>query len=1613
MNHAIVSRERVIQNFVLNRNAKKAHVTFKKKRNVKKALPSNEINDNICERRSYSSLSQSDFDEKKSKHMKNALYETNMVLTETIVPSPTLLSPIENNNEKNRFEKADITLEKMVTYDKIEKEMTFSKQTMKKKVDHHKQVRPYSSLENVTQGPKSIEEIIAKSKDIDLSLFSHPNVPVISDYSNNKKTESMKIKGAKNTSEHLSSPSAPMRVQDKSADNCTTRATFEENEPWMINEYKSLDSKNSKKLKQQKMAFLFPENDNENCDSCDSWEDGFLTHSSSVSRTLNEHTTVEKIKTETFGPLDKAPVDNSTKKKLSKDKTKRKPKKSEKKSATEERSEKPNSIAKSSTKSSKKIIKCKQNNVDTNSSHKPELLPEKPIVQDKKNMQNKTNGTYIGGTKTNGSVGQKTSTFVPKNKTPLCRTLNSDNLSTPAQTTSLPTSEQAEMINIIEALSPKRTNMAGETTPRGSICYKTILHGLVENPEPKMSLPNKPLIENPMIKSTPLHFSPTKNVHIADSSSESFDSCQVSSPLSLSLNQTNQNFHTLDNVENNVKPRNSPRAIKHQDPIHPVKGLFLPHEMDDGENLQNSKKTDEIQKRKKDLTFEELTSILGDIDLVQAVESVTFLRKQTESKNTSFNGEIDDEKLGIDVIDVDVDFDDDGEEDDDDREVSLLSNSNTKFMDSKIRNMKTVVMEDNPFSQWKGHVDDSLISPPPKHVIDRVNLVLKLTKTENNQKKFNEVDGRINKFNKMHSMVLSPNILSPAQSIHDLNELRVDYKEMETEQPTSTFNIQTGSKVQICDSESSNEDQDDSLNRMNSLFNISFKDVQKHKKNSMVFTKRKFSHTVPNDTNMLLHSRTLSNTSALSSLSPKNSKTSKTEYQQQFFERNIPTPVIQSEQTISILQNNTKEKSRLDLTIVKKEDSRKDYEEWEHDYNKSKELATRTISRARAKSKHKIKISARQPYERQFSLFFYDFHEMFFGSFVQRCNKTFDFSQRIKRDIIEGDLHSELALLGSSLILQSFGKIEMYKFFHMFSNILDLREYYRAKGMNQALEDFKRKIFLIKPLDVKAEALYTLKLATSLNSQFILEESQSFNGFNILFVWGKNLGNYMTNVAKMVESYSKNALNHQTKNPKNIPANTIDNYQNLETFTVNKDKQLFQFVDITLLMFFQRVSALPNSTPLVNKALLAKSITKFDDPALMFVPATFVLPQDYSQLVDYDSFIRMQINSSLLSTNNLNLQNNTKLVYILKKLGSSRGNEITIVPDLAREQLTQSNYIIQRYICNPWLIKGRKFDFRVYFMITSLFPLKVYIYKDGFVRFCSEPYSDEDFTNIYAHLTNTAIQRDHPNGIKSPPFIDNGNTAAKCSFKEFQDILKILNVSKDTNLFSSSQKIHWDDLWKKIKSVILRAVLVNLPALKKGLGNFLTKYKKRFNQFNKYIEEIKEEITSEVPFAKISSSKFPISNHTKFPFSDTFFEIFGADILFDNNLDPWLLEINTGPSLAIDCYIDEMIKARLLVDSFKIVEPPWYSRQNLLDVFSDILKKNQSFSAQRLDQLFQTIFQKPVNQIFCSDDSQLDLGNYEVLFPSQEGKRVDKVIKKAQKKKKLSMLKTGLEEITI
>jgi len=88
--------------------------------------------------------------------------------------------------------------------------------------------------------------------------------------------------------------------------------------------------------------------------------------------------------------------------------------------------------------------------------------------------------------------------------------------------------------------------------------------------------------------------------------------------------------------------------------------------------------------------------------------------------------------------------------------------------------------------------------------------------------------------------------------------------------------------------------------------------------------------------------------------------------------------------------------------------------------------------------------------------------------------------------------------------------------------------------------------------------------------------------------------------------------------------------------------------------------------------------------------------------------------------------------------------------------------ILQKYLEKPLLYWGRKFDIRVWVMVTHKFEL--FVYKEGHLKTSSETYNVNQLDS-YIHLTNYSVQKYNDNFGK----FESGNEA---SYKDFQNFLE-------------------------------------------------------------------------------------------------------------------------------------------------------------------------------------------------------------------------------------------------
>jgi len=106
-------------------------------------------------------------------------------------------------------------------------------------------------------------------------------------------------------------------------------------------------------------------------------------------------------------------------------------------------------------------------------------------------------------------------------------------------------------------------------------------------------------------------------------------------------------------------------------------------------------------------------------------------------------------------------------------------------------------------------------------------------------------------------------------------------------------------------------------------------------------------------------------------------------------------------------------------------------------------------------------------------------------------------------------------------------------------------------------------------------------------------------------------------------------------------------------------------------------------------------------------------------------------------------------IWIVKPAGLSRGRGIAChnsLPNLLDHiKIKESEWVAQKYIENPLIIKSRKFDIRQWVVVTDWSPLTVWFYEECYIRFSAHDFNPDDVNNKFSHLTNNAIGRNAEN----------------------------------------------------------------------------------------------------------------------------------------------------------------------------------------------------------------------------------------------------------------------------
>lgn len=256
-----------------------------------------------------------------------------------------------------------------------------------------------------------------------------------------------------------------------------------------------------------------------------------------------------------------------------------------------------------------------------------------------------------------------------------------------------------------------------------------------------------------------------------------------------------------------------------------------------------------------------------------------------------------------------------------------------------------------------------------------------------------------------------------------------------------------------------------------------------------------------------------------------------------------------------------------------------------------------------------------------------------------------------------------------------------------------------------------------------------------------------------------------------------------------------------------------------------------------------------------FIPKTYIYPKDNATIIKLFKNYTFNM-SDLWIVRPLNLLSQ-KGTHVLKSLSEEKNK----------------NFLISKYIRNPHLINGKKYNLRLYVLVTGFRPLRVYLYKDGNVDIADKKYA----------LNISYLNKELGHKAKAETSKENMNLKKKKTNKwnliEYKKYLK-------------SKRINSTKLFDKIEDIIIKTLI---SGQKKILNITKELHLKDINMFN----------------------------------------LFSFDFFITSRQNPFLLGVNAWPLSEISDHEDGVLKSNLLVDTLNIVGIVPFSHLRIFKAFDN------------------------------------------------------------------------------
>ncbi|KAJ3388505.1 Tubulin polyglutamylase ttll6 [Entophlyctis sp. JEL0112] len=303
---------------------------------------------------------------------------------------------------------------------------------------------------------------------------------------------------------------------------------------------------------------------------------------------------------------------------------------------------------------------------------------------------------------------------------------------------------------------------------------------------------------------------------------------------------------------------------------------------------------------------------------------------------------------------------------------------------------------------------------------------------------------------------------------------------------------------------------------------------------------------------------------------------------------------------------------------------------------------------------------------------------------------------------------------------------------------------------------------------------------------------------------------------------------------------------------------------------YQKINHFPGMHEICRKDHLARNLSRISrllPKDYNFYPKTYVLPHDWLEL---KAAMKVRRNQTFISKPDHGCQG--KGIFLFKSLKAISPHKDT-------------KMIVQTYLNKPCLIDSFKFDLRVYVLVTSVNPLRIFVHRDGLARFATSRYTDpttagrdSNLNDVCMHLTNYAINKHSENF----DFSNSDDSGSKRSIASVFNRLVARGSLKDP-----------EELWRKIHDAVVKTCIMVQPQLAMII-------KACFPNSDGKLD------------ADSASRKLHY-------FGSQCFEILGFDIFLDRKLKPWVLEVNHSPSFTCDSSLDLEVKRKVILDTLNLL----------------------------------------------------------------------------------------------